>query len=193
MMKKRFFLFDVETGGFEEKEVSFLTLYGMILDENLEKLNAIDLKIRPPNGRYVVDIDALKVNKIDLLKHDAEAIPQCDAAMKLRDFLFQNCPTNTRLIPSGHNIRLDVRFAQRLVPDWEFFCAHRWLDTSTLGQALQLVGKIPDDNNGSLVKLCLHYGIDSSGNHDAKADAEMTHALLKAMIKDLGGLRSVIL
>jgi DNA polymerase III alpha subunit (gram-positive type) len=188
---KRFFLFDVETGGFEEKEVSFLTLHGMVLDEKLEKLNAIDLKIRPPNGRYVVDIEALKVNKIDLLKHDAEAIPELEAGQKLRDFLFRNCPTNGKLIPSGHNINLDVRFAQKLVPDWETFCAHRWLDTSSLGQALQLLGKIPKDNNGSLAKLCIHYGIDPLGNHNAKADAEMTHALLRAMIKDLGGVKMI--
>lgn len=186
---KRFFLFDCETGGLEEREVSLLTLYGMILDEKLEKLATIDLKIRPPNGRYVVDIDALKVNKIDLLKHDAEAIPELEAGKKLRDFLFRNCPTNGRLIPSGHNINLDVRFAQKLVPDWKAFCAHRWLDTSTLGQALQLLGKIPGDNNGSLAKLCLHYGIDPSGNHDAKVDAEMTYLLLKAMLQDMGGIK----
>jgi DNA polymerase III alpha subunit (gram-positive type) len=189
---KRFFLFDVETGGLEEKEVSFLTLYGMVLDERLEKLNVIDLKIRPPHGRYVVDIDALKINKIDLLKHDAEAIPELEAGQKLRDFLFLNCPTNSKLIPSGHNINLDVRFAQKLVPDWKAFCGHRWLDTSVLGQTLQLLGKIPNDNNGSLAKLCLHYGIDPSGNHDAKVDVELTYALLKAMIKDLGGMKPAV-
>jgi DNA polymerase III epsilon subunit-like protein len=184
---KRFFLFDCETGGLEAEEFPLLTLYGMILDEKLEKLADIDLKVKPANGRYVVNIEAIKINKIDLLKHDTEAIEENEASMKLRNFLFQNCPTNGRLIPTGHNINLNVRLASKLVPDWKVFCDHKQLDTSSLGQALQLAGKIPGDNDGSLAKLCLHYGINPNGNHDAKADVEMTYLLLKAMLQDIGG------
>lgn len=185
--EKKYFMFDFETGGFSETEESPLSVYGIILNSNLEKLDEIDLKIMPDDGRYHVHIDALKVNKIDLLKHAEVAISATDAGVKLRDFLFKHGTTG-RLIPSGHNIDLDVRFAKSLVPDWRSLCEHRWLDTSTIAQFLQLLGKIPMNNNGSLAQLSKHFGIDTTNHHDAKVDVGMCHSVLTAMVNLLGGI-----
>lgn len=180
-------MFDFETGGFSEVEESPLTMYGIILNSKLEKLDEIDLKIKPDDGRYHIHIDALKINKIDLLKHSETAITKSDAGVKLRDFLFRHGNAD-RLIPSGHNIDLDVRFAKSLVPDWRNLCEHRWLDTSTVAQLLQLLGKIPMDNDGSLAQVSKHFGIDITNHHDAKVDVGMCHSVLTAMVKLLGGI-----
>lgn len=178
-------MFDCETGGLDETSTSLLTMYGKILDSKLDELGTLDLKIKPNNGRYHLDIAAMNINKINILEHDKVAVPEEVASKQLRDFLFRHCPsTDDKLIPTGHNVNLDIRFASRLLPDWRIFCSHRWLDTSSIGQFYQLIGRIPETNSGSLAKLCLHFGIDSSKNHDAKADVEMTHLLLRAMVKE---------
>ena len=182
---KRYFLFDCETGGLDETSTSLLTMYAKVLDSKLQELGTLDLRIEPTDGRYHLDIEAMKINKINILEHDKVAVTQQEASKQLRDFLFRHCPpTDDKLIPTGHNINLDVRFASRLLPDWKIFCSHRWLDTSAIGQFFQLVGKIPDTNSGSLAQLCQYFGIDSSKNHDAKADVEMTHLLLQAMARE---------
>jgi len=184
MSDKRYFLFDCETGGLKKNSHSLLTLYGVVLDSNLDALASIDLKIKPTGGIYHVDIEAMKVNKIDLLKHDTVATPTRDASVQLRDFLFRHTTGGCKLTPAGHNINLDVRFTTKFCPEFRSLCDRRWLDTAAIGQYLQLTGKVPATNNGSLAQLCKHYGIDSSKNHDAQADVEMTHLLLKAMVKD---------
>lgn len=181
---RRYFLFDCETGGLDETSTSLLTLYAKVLDSKLGELGTLDLKIKPSDGRYHLDVEAMNINKINILEHDKVAVTQQEASKQLRDFLFRHSPSDGKLIPTGHNINLDVRFVSRLLPDWRIFCSHRWLDTSSIGQFYQLLGKIPETNSGSLAQLCLHFGIDSSKNHDAKADVEMSHLLLQAMAKE---------
>jgi DNA polymerase III alpha subunit (gram-positive type) len=184
-MTRRYFLFDVETGGLSAVTTSLFTLYGLILDQNLDVLDKIDLKVKPNDGIYHVSAAALKINKIDIVKHDETALPEKEAATKLRDFLFRHtsCGT-TKLIPAGHNIgRLDIPMLERLVSDYSALFVHRTLDTGSIGQFLQLIGVVPETNNGSLAQLSIHFGIDASKNHDAQGDVEMTHLLLKAAIK----------
>lgn len=185
MKLKRYFLFDVETGGLDEKAHTLLSLYGLVLDHKLNILDSIDLKIKPDDGVYHLDIEALKVNKIDISEHDKVALKETEASKKLRDFLFLKCPTTEKLTPAGHGISLDVRFAIEFCPDFRTLCERRWLDTAAIGQFLQVLGKIPTTLN-SLGELCSHYGIDTSKSHDAKGDVEMEHLLLKAMAKDCG-------
>lgn len=183
---RRYFLFDTETGGLDPSSVSLLSLYGMILDHNLETIDRIDLKIRPDNGRYHVDVAALKVNKIDLLQHHETAISEREAGVKLKEFLFRNSGTS-KLIPCGHNIgRLDIPMGERLIgaDEWNRLLVYRTLDTGVLGQFFMLSGTLPETNNGSLVSLCTHYGIDTTGAHNAQVDVEMTRKLLKAMVGD---------
>ena len=185
---KRYFLFDTETGGLHAKEVSLLSFFGLILDKNFKVLDDINLLIRPDDGRYRLDIDAMKVNKIDILKHHELAIPQTEAAKKLKEFLWRNVGySNEKLIPTGHNIgRLDIPMGERLLgfDEWNRRFAHRTVDTGTIAQFLVLRGTLPETNNCSLGQLCEHYKIDYTGAHDAKRDVFMTLEVLKAMVKE---------
>lgn len=181
---KKYFLFDVETGGLDEAKCSLLTLFGHVLDCDLNVLGSIDLKIKPSNGIYQVVAEGLKMNKIDIVKHDALAITEEAAAFQLENFLREQDVPQTSMIPTGHNVSLDIRFVSKMASGFRKLCSHRTMDTAVIGQYLQLIGKIPEDNNGSLAKLCLHYGIDPSKNHDAQGDVEMTLLLLRAMALD---------
>lgn len=175
----RYFLFDCETGGLDETTDSLLTLYGVVLNKDLTVLDEIDLMIKPDDGRYSVNIEALKINKINLLSHDETAIRYSDARTKLQNFLFKaTLGDNKALVPAGHNVNLDINFLKIMLPDYKQFLSHRVLDTGTLGQFLRLCDIIPESNRGSLSELCTHFGIDPSGAHNAKNDVLMTHKLL---------------
>lgn len=183
---RRYFLFDTETGGLEATKHSLLSFYGLILNDNFDLLDSIDLMIKPDDGVYHVDIEAMKVNKINLLEHDKIAIPESQAGMKLGMFLGGHFAENqaSKLIPAGHNIgRLDIPMGERLIGfnRWNSLFVQRTMDTGTLGQMLIAQGKIPETNKGSLVELCNHYGIKSEGAHNAKNDVEMCRWLLLEM------------
>jgi DNA polymerase III alpha subunit (gram-positive type) len=183
---RQYFLFDTETGGLDATKHSLLSFYGMILNHNFETTGEIDLMVKPDDGVYHVDIEALKVNKIDLIQHDKIAIPESKAGDKLLDFLATHYVKSgvSKLIPAGHNIgRLDIPMAERLIgfKNWDTLIVRRTLDTGTLGQMLIAQGKIPESNKGSLVELCDQYGINFDGAHNAKRDVEMCRQLLVAM------------
>lgn len=185
-MARRYFLFDTETGGLEASKHSLLSFYGLALNQNLDVTGTIDLLIKPDDGVYHVDIEALKVNKINLLEHDKVAMRESEAGNKLWAFLWEQFSYNNeqKLIPAGHNIgRLDIPMGEKLIgfDKWNKFFVQRTLDTGTIGQLLLCQGKIPETNKGSLVELCDHYGIPSVGAHNAKNDVEMCRKLLVAM------------
>jgi DNA polymerase III alpha subunit (gram-positive type) len=188
---RKYFLFDTETGGLEAEKVSILSLFGMVLDNKLNIVDSIDLVIKPNDGRYVLDIQAMNVNKINILEHDKIAISEYEAGRRLNNFLFKHVgiwsEKPNRLIPAGHNIGgLDIPMGMRLVgtDNWRRLVSYRLLDTGNIGQFLVLQGILPENNSCSLRDLCEHYKIDYTGAHDAKQDALMTLEVLKAMAKE---------
>lgn len=191
MSPRRYFLFDTETGGLDARSVTLFSYFGVILDENLKIIDDINLMIKPKDGVYHVDIEALKVNKIDIIKHDETAIPENLASIKLREFLYKHSSfltsSKTKLIPVGHNIgRLDIPMGERLIGfgEWDRLFSRRTIDTGTIAQFLILNGTLPESNNCSLQQLCQHYGIDYAGAHTAKQDVFMTLEVLRAMAKN---------
>ena len=76
--------FDCETTGLTSY-CNILTAYFIILDNNLNKIDDLDLKIK--HDFYTVYTKALEINKIDLLKHDKEGIILNQAKKLLLDFL----------------------------------------------------------------------------------------------------------
>lgn len=184
---RKYFLFDTETGGLDAKSVSLFSLYGVILDNEFNILESIDLKIKPEDGRYHVDVEAMSVNKIDIVQHHKTAIPEPDAGKKLREFLIRNTIyTTDKLVPAGHNIgRLDIPMGERLIgfEDWNRIFARQTLDTGTIAQFLVLRGIISRTNNCSLKQLCEFYGIDYANAHEAKTDVLLTLEVLRAMVR----------
>lgn len=186
---RKYFLFDTETGGLDAKSTSILSLFGLILDSNLNIIDNIHLNIKPNDGIYHLDIEAMKVNKINILEHHTTAIPEAEAGKKLKEFLFRHVGFSlpSPLIPAGHNIgRLGIPMGERLVgfDVWNRLMSRRTLDTGAIAQFLILQGILSETNNCSLGQLCEHYLIDYTGAHDAKRDVFITLDVLKAMVKE---------
>lgn len=187
---KKYFLFDCETGG-KSPKTSLLTLYGMVLDDQLEVLDEIDLKIKPNNGLYSVTAEAMQVNKIDLIAHNKEAALVTQASRDFYDFACMHSIGHRKMIPAGHNLSFDIRFVKKHLlkannsegNDWAKFFSHRILDTATIAHYLILSGKLPDNISCSLVSLADYFGLDYSKAHNADFDAKLTLQILKRFIK----------
>lgn len=196
-MTRRYIAFDVETGGIGHDK-SLLTVYFQILDENLRpfefqhtvRSSSLYLAVKPNDGIYHVTAEALGINGINLKKHDQTAITAKEAGTLLYNFLkVASDDARIKLIPLGHHVWFDVEFVCKSIDSlmskntWEHFCSYRVIDTGSIAQFLQAANKIPSSVSGSLSSLARHFGIDSSGAHDAQADVDMTVGIYKKMIE----------
>jgi len=180
---------DLETGGIGT-ECSLLTAYFGVLDKDMNLLEALDLKIKPNEGKpYVVQAQGMSVNKIDLIAHDKVAISESDGGGKLFAFLKKHSNNGkVKLIPVGHNVQFDILFIyDHLLQKKHFdqYVSYRKLDTGTIAQFFKYCGLIPEDKSGSLEYLAEKFGAKfiGSGAHSADADALMCVEILKEMKK----------
>lgn len=175
---------DTETGGVDI-EHSLLTVYFEVVDEAFNTLGSLDLAIKA--DPYIVSASGLDINKIDLVKHDAVAIPKSKAGQQLRDFLISHSEKGAdKLIPLGHGVAFDLQHVWRNLlnrKEFEQYVSYRRLDTACNAQFQKLTGELPEAVTGSLDSLREHYGIAMDGNlHDAKADTRLTIQVLKRQL-----------
>lgn len=187
-MDMKYFCFDTELGGLK-KEYSLLTLYGQILNEELNVLDEIDLKIKPDDGIYRVSAESLKINGINLVEHDKTAIPLSEASEKFKNFICRHSMNlNQKIIPMGHNISLDIKFAKNYLmnsTEWEKHFSYRKIDSHSIAMFLGISGFLPKYNSYSLKVMAEHFKLDTNGMHDARKDVEITTRLLKLMSNSL--------
>lgn len=178
----KYFLFDTETGGVR-KEMSLLTLYGHILDENLNILDTIDLKIKPDDGVYHLHAQGLEVNRINILEHDKVAKPISEVKTRFKNYIC-GWSLNQKLTPIGHNVRFDVKFLKtHLLEDWDRYFDRRHIDTASIGKFLALTGIVPKLNTYSLSEMAsaMLIDVDESKRHEASYDADLTLKVLQNM------------
>lgn len=196
---KKYFIFDCETGG-PSPEMSLLTLYGMVLDQNLEPIDSIGLTIKPNNGRYVIRSEAMAVNKIDIVKHDSIAIYEKEAAAQFYNFAFKH-GSQEKMTPIGHNLSMDIDFVKvHLLKDrenstgssWGKFFSYRRIDTASIAQYLIISGKLPNDLDGSLGSLAKYFKLSYDGAHNAQFDTELTLEVLKKQITLIANVPSIL-
>lgn len=178
---------DVETGGIGD-DVSLLTVYLAVLDQDFEVVSDLELNIKPKDGRYHVTAEALAVNKINLIEHDTKAITDSEAGPILHNWLKEASLNGAvKLVPVGQNVGFDIRVLQQKLlkaPAWEKFVSYRLLDTAVIAQYLKVLGKIPQEVSGGLGTLVDHYKVPRLEAHVAKNDVLMTVSVLKAMLKE---------
>jgi DNA polymerase III alpha subunit (gram-positive type) len=187
-MKPTYIALDTETGGIGP-EVSLLTAYFAVLDEDMNVIDELDLAIKPDDNVYHVTAEALSINKINLVEHQAKAITRGKAGELLRGFLVKNAPVNTlqdkRLIPLGHNVTFDLeKIYQHILnkSKAQKFISYRTLDTGSIGRFLITAGIIPNTVSGSLGSYVKHLGVKTREAHTARGDVEMTVDVMKAML-----------
>ena len=177
---------DNETGGLSEG-VSLLTSYFAVLDCNLNMMDELYLEVKPEDGIYHIEPQALEVNKINLAIHDKTAETRSTAGNKLFKFLRGNSQDGAnKLIPLGHNVIFDVISVHNELLNratFEKFTSYRKLDTAVIAQFLKLAGKIPDEVSGSLSSLAKFFGIIAEAEHTAKGDVQTTIEVLKNLLR----------
>jgi len=182
--------FDCETTGLTSN-CNILTAYFIILDEDFQKIDELDLKIK--HNFYTVYTKALDINNIDLIKHDKEAIPLFDANELLINFLHQFQKENNKYTIIGHNVFQSIKMilSNKLISISDFnkyFINGQYLDTYLLCQQLKKEKKINKCQSLSLMKLCNYFDINNQNNnqkfHNAKYDTLCTIQLYNK-IKEL--------
>jgi DNA polymerase III epsilon subunit-like protein len=160
-----------------------------LFDEQFNFIDELYLYLKPPDGNYVVTAEGLRINKIDLVKHDLIAITYKEGATKLYDFIKKHSNDGkNRLYPVGQNVGFDIgHIHEKLLQkkNWDKFCSYRVRDTGVVGGFLQDVGYIDEAVSGGLSTLLDFFKIKYQKDqlHDAKVDAVCTLKLYEAMLK----------
>lgn len=178
---------DVETGGLDS-DTSLLTAYFGVFSKDGDEFMQIDelnLALRPDNGIYNVNPEALAINKIDLIELNKEAIYYKEAKSVLYSFLKENFKEE-RLVPIGHCVDFDILCVQRNLlsrGSWEQFVSYRALDTMAVARFLQFTGKLAIESL-SLSSLIDFFDIKVEGKlHNAKYDTLCTVKVLENLAK----------
>lgn len=180
---------DDEMGGLEKEKYSLLTVYLLATDDNYNVIGDLYLYLKPDDGIYKVCAEAMGVNKIDLVKHDAMAITYKDGGTKLYQWLKTLTEDGkNKFTVVGHGVYGDVEWIIHYLMSrgsWEKFTSYRKLDTQAVCQFLKACGMFPDDVSGSLISIAQHFEIpvDVDAAHDAKYDAELTYKVFLALRK----------
>ena len=186
-MSKYYLAFDCETTGLLS-HCNVLTCYFVILDNQLNIIDELELNIK--YSYYIVYTQAMRVNKIDLIKHDKIAINQKKANELLINFLSQY--SKYKLI--GHNIKFDIDMLKsNLILSKEeikkYFDLQNIYDTYKIAKLLKSQNKINKCQSLSLSKICYYFDITNSISdsteefHNAKYDTLCTIELFKKLIE----------
>jgi DNA polymerase III alpha subunit (gram-positive type) len=183
----KFIAFDNETGGIAP-ETSLLTVYFAILDDKLNLVDELDLKLKPNDGKpYLVEAGGLAVNKINLIEHDKTAITYSEGGQLLVKLLKKHAVGKDRLTPLGHNVTFDIRgVTNNLLGDktWNQFVSYKIQDTQVCARFLQLKGYFPADMSMSLGSLANHFNIKLTDGteHESKYDTQLTIEVYKRLL-----------
>lgn len=183
---------DAETGGLSAKIHSHLTHYfGVFTYENGRFVlqRDLDLRIKPNVGeKYCVTEEAMRINKIDLVKHDQVAITRDEAAMKLYYFLKEESNDGAnRLIRMGHNEPFDKEFiVSNLLNEniWREFTDYHTLDSIPIAKSLKMKGKIAREAKLNLKELAKYLGVpfNEVDLHTAKGDTHLFVRVLEVLL-----------
>lgn len=179
-MNAIYLFIDDELGGLDKDVNSLLQVYLLAIDADFKKVDDLNLFTKPDDGNYVVNGQAMNVNRIDLKVHDTYALTYKEAGTKLYKWLSVLTDDGKRkLIVVGHGVYGDVEWViKHLISrgSWEKFTSYRKLDTQAAIQFLKACGIFTEEVNGGLESLCKYFGIVIEENklHDAKYDVEKT-------------------
>ena len=181
--------YDCETGGTDRDVHTLLTAYFAIYNEQWEKLDELELFMKPDEGDIVAVQEALEVTGIGIKSHleDPRTITMSEAKKVLIEFLEKHKIKGKRrhFRPCGQNIGFDENFVMaQLVPEeeWRKLVHYRAIDTLQILTFLQDVGFLPKElgNLGSQVE---YFSIPEGKAHDAKEDIRMTVDVYRAYRK----------
>lgn len=183
----KFIAFDNETGGINPK-TSLLTTYFAILDAKLNKIDELELLLKPnDNEPYVVEAEGLFVNKINLIEHDKVAQTCSQGGQQLVKLLKKHHTSGEFLTPLGHNVPFDIAGVNNHLlgqKTWNQFVSYKIQDTQVIASFMQRKGYLPADMSMSLFSLAYHFNIKLDGEqHTSRYDTLLTVEVYKSLLK----------
>jgi DNA polymerase III alpha subunit (gram-positive type) len=183
----KYIAFDNETGGINPT-TTLLTTYFAILDAKLNKIDELELFLKPnDNEPYVVEAEGLFVNKINLIEHDKTAITFSTGGQQLVKFLKKHHVTGEFLTPLGHNVPFDIQGINNHLlgqKTWNQFVSYKAQDTQVIAAFMQRKGYLPMDMSMSLFSLVKYFNIDLVGDqHTSKYDTLATVEVYKSLLR----------
>lgn len=183
----KFIAFDNETGG-AQAQTSLLTVYFAILDDKLNKIDELDLYLKPNNGDpYIVEAEGLEVNKIDLIKHDKTAISYSEGGQLLVKMLRKHVSGKEKLTPLGHNVPFDIDgVCYNLLgrKTWNQYVSYKIQDTQVIATYEQRKGKLPADMSVRLQTLIEYFDVSIRGElHTSRYDTLATIEVYKGLLR----------
>ena len=170
-----YIILDTETGGFNPKEHSLLTI-GIVFVKDGKVVDKKEWQVK--SSTYNVTPQALKVNKLNLtdLYEHGDTIEQIrkEFIVTMKDLYKSSKPT---LI--GHNVGFDMGFIYEQLLNkqaWESLVSYRRIDTMDVARFLQDV-KILNTKKIDLSSLMVFFNLGnelSEGRHSALFDAQCT-------------------
>lgn len=184
---------DCEMGGLEKEKYSLLTAYLLFVDDDLNPIDDLYLRVKPDDGIYHVCGEAMNVNKIDLREHDKTAVTYKVAGGLLYNWLKGvSNGGQVKLTPVGHGVYYDVDWILYFILNkktWDNFVSYRKIDTQAIAQFMRACGLFPDDAGTSLGALGSYFGIPVKEDelHDAKTDTHLTLGVFKGFRSEVMG------
>lgn len=196
---------DTETGGLTPDR-SLLTVSMIPVDKELQIIpieyydplqnttshTDAGLYLALKHDTYVVDKQALAVNKLNVVEHDESAVPLPLAHDLVCSFIRQVLKTVGRkyLVPAGHNVAFDVAFlkSQLFTPaEWDEFFTYPFFDTAVTARFLNAAGVI-GSTGYSLTALRSKFLEGPYGEaHDAEVDNVMSLMLAQKFASLIAG------
>lgn len=175
---------DTETTGLSPEVHRTLTVGMLLIDVEHDFLDILDSShILIRHDDWVIDPDALKINKIDLNEHIKAAVFPDIACAQINDFVDKNELDRTPLL--GHNIAFDKEFLKGLfiqgksVPKFH----STQIDTMHLWNDLKRKGQVPWNYRSNLPAVAKYFGIETINSHDALADCHTTAKVYQNLLK----------
>ncbi|MEJ0060854.1 MAG: 3'-5' exonuclease [Terricaulis sp.] len=181
----RMLVLDTETGGIDPMANSILSLGAVVWDDGV--LGAeFEVKIKEPV--LSLTIEAMGINKIDLVEHAKTALTPTDAMKKFRAFLKKHFKSDDKIPLVGHNVAFDIGFLKRLCrlteQNYDAIFSHRSTDTAGILRFMALAGR-SNLNGAGLDEALAHFNVAMNGGlrHTALEDARATAVLLTKLVE----------
>ena len=181
----RLLVLDTETGGIDPIANSILSLGAVVWDDGVPGAE-FEVKIKEPT--LSLTIEAMAINKIDLVEHAKTALPPVEAMKKFRTFLKKHFKGEPKIPLVGHNVAFDIGFLKRLCrlsdENYDAIFSHRSTDTAGILRFMALAGR-SNLSGAGLDEALAHFNVAVNGGlrHTALEDARATAVLLTKLVE----------
>ena len=187
-MIKKYFWFDVETTGVDEKKNDIIELSFIIVSG--DQVYSKQLLCQPFDWD-AISPSALEVNKRTIEELQTFPHPQETHALLLAELgsFVNKFDKEDKLIPCGHNVQFDIDFLREFFRKNNDFYYGSWfknefLCSMSMAMIVAELGYI-DPENFKLSTLAEAYGIDQSKEHEGMSDVHTSRHLFRAMARQL--------